>query len=339
MQLSGGLQKTLSDFQRHGAFHMNRIDRLTAILIQLQTRKVLAARQIAERFGISLRTVYRDIRALENAGVPVGVEAGKGYFLAEGYYLPPVMFTPDEAGALLLGAKLIEKYSDRRINQQFAGAMDKIKVVLGGADQDYLNRLDALVTVLRAAPEPEGRNSSAGNMLVEIQDVLARSRVTRIEYFSGYKDELTCRTVEPLGLCFYAGNWHLLAFCHLRREYRDFRVDRLKALKPTDHIFDRARHGELDELVRHMVLPAKLKPVTLWFTCQAARIIRDQKYYFGFVRQREHKSGIIMEFLVPDYDYLARWLLSFVDQVTVIDPQSLKQAVAAHVRKLSAHYL
>ena len=132
---------------------MNRIDRLTAILIQLQTRRILPAREIARRYGISLRTVYRDIRALEDAGVPLGAEPGRGYFLAEGYHLPPVMFTQDEAGALLLGAKLIEKFSDSSTNRHFAGALDKIKAILGETDQDVLNQLDALVTVLSLAPQ------------------------------------------------------------------------------------------------------------------------------------------------------------------------------------------
>jgi predicted DNA-binding transcriptional regulator YafY len=316
---------------------MNRIDRLTAILIQLQTRRVLPAREIAERYGISLRTVYRDIRALEDAGVPVGAEPGKGYFLAEGYHLPPVMFTPDEAGAMLLGAKLIEKFSDSSVNQHFAGALDKIKAVLGETDQDYLNQLDALVTVLSIAPRD--REQSPGNMLIAIQTVLADNRVVCIDYHSNSKDEVTRRTVEPLGLCFYAGNWHLLAYCHLRGQYRDFRVDRIQSLESTGQQFDRNRHGDLDQLVRHIVLPTDLKPAALRFTPHTARMIDNQKYYFGFVRQYEQEAGIVMEFLVPDYDYLARWLLSFIDQVTVLAPAVLEETIAAYVRQLSAHYL
>jgi predicted DNA-binding transcriptional regulator YafY len=316
---------------------MNRIDRLTAILIQLQTRRVLPAREIAGRYGISLRTVYRDIRALEEAGIPVGAEPGRGYFLAEGYRLPPVMFTPDEAGALLLGGKLIEKFSDRSANQHFAGALDKIKAVLGESDQDYLNQLDDRVTVLSMAPRDQGQVPES--RLIALQSVLADNRAVIMDYHSNSRDERTRRTVEPLGLCFYAGNWHLLAFCHLRREYRDFRVDRIKSLEPTGRQFDRSRHGDLDRLVRHIVLPAELKPATLRFTPRAARRIGDQKYYFGFVRQYEQDAGIAMEFLVPDYDYMARWLLSFLDQVTVISPASLEQTLATHVRKLTAHYL
>jgi predicted DNA-binding transcriptional regulator YafY len=207
---------------------------------------------------------------------------------------------------------------------------------MGESDQDYLNQLDDLVTVLSMAPRDQGQVPDS--RLIVLQSMLAHSRAVLLDYHSNFKDERTRRTVEPLGLCFYAGNWHLLAFCHLRREYRDFRVDRIKSLEPTGRQFDRSRHGDLDRLVRNIVLPAELKPATLRFTPHAARRIGDQKYYFGFVRQYEQNGGIIMEFLVPDYDYMARWLLSFVDQVAVISPASLEQTVAALVRKLSAHY-
>ena len=162
--------------------------------------------------------------------------------------------------------------------------------------------------------------------------------MVRIDYHSNSKNEVTSRTVEPLGLCFYGGNWHLLAYCHLRGQYRDFRVDRIQSMEPAEKRFDRRRHADLDRLVRQIVLPADLKPAALRFTPHAARMIDNQKYYFGFMRQYEQDDAIVMEFLVPDYDYLARWLLSFVDQVTVISPLSLEQTVAAHVRQLSVHY-
>ena len=315
---------------------MKRIDRLTAILILLQAKPVVTAREIASRYTISLRTVYRDIRALEEAGVPVGAEAGKGYFLAEGFHLPPVMFTAQEAGALLLGAKLVEKFSDMGVNRSFSAALDKIKAVLAATDQDRLNRLDALVTVLNAAPT--GREGFPNDLLIDIQAVLAQSRVTRLQYHSGYKDQVTARKVEPLGLCFYAGHWHLLAYCHLRRDYRDFRVDRIKAVTLSGERFERNRHGDLHELVQHMVHSRDLKTATLLFTERAAQLIRDYKFYYGFVRQWELAEGVKMEFLVPDYDYLVHWLLSFVDQVTVLAPAQLQQLLSTHVRRLAAHH-
>ena len=103
---------------------MNRIDRLTAILIHLQTKRVVKAEEIAERFEMSLRTVYRDVKALMEAGVPIGSEAGKGYFIVDGYHLPPVMFTQDEASAMLLAGKLVEKMTDKSIKEAFESALD-----------------------------------------------------------------------------------------------------------------------------------------------------------------------------------------------------------------------
>ena len=315
---------------------MNRIDRLTAILIWLQSQHALTARQISDRYGVSQRTVYRDIRALEDAGVPIGVEPGRGYFLAEGYHLPPVMFTSAEAGALLLGAKLIEKFSDTGINQSFAGAMDKIKAVMGHEDQDYLNRLDAQITVLKATPVCA--SATPNNLLLEVQSALAQNQFIHIRYLSGYKEERSDRTIEPLGLCFYAGHWHLLAYCHMRKAYRDFRVDRILATTLSDTRFDRQRHGELDELVRRIVMPTNLKPATVQFTQPAAHAIREYKYFYGFVAQRVCCHGVEMDFLVPDIDYLSRWLLTWTDQVMVKRPETLKAAMAAHSQKLIQHY-
>ncbi|WP_070968864.1 helix-turn-helix transcriptional regulator [Vibrio sonorensis] len=86
---------------------MNRFDRITALLVLLQTRNVVTAQFLSEYFSVSERTIYRDIKSLENAGVPIGSEAGVGYFLAKGYQLPPVCFTLDEAASVLLGEKLL----------------------------------------------------------------------------------------------------------------------------------------------------------------------------------------------------------------------------------------
>jgi len=101
---------------------VNRFDRISAILILLQTKKWITAGEIAQRYGVSVRTVYRDIRTLEEAGIPLGAEAGRGYFIVDGFHLPPVMFTPDEAGSLLMAGKLMEKMADQSIGRGFRWA-------------------------------------------------------------------------------------------------------------------------------------------------------------------------------------------------------------------------
>jgi len=128
---------------------MNRLDRLTAILIQLQAKKVVKAQDIAERFAISLRTVYRDVRTLEEAGVPIIGEAGVGYSLMDGYRLPPVMFTTEEATAFLTAEKFIQKFTDASTVKNYTSAMYKIRSVLRTPEKDLLENMDGYIEVFR----------------------------------------------------------------------------------------------------------------------------------------------------------------------------------------------
>ncbi|MBC8153299.1 MAG: YafY family transcriptional regulator, partial [Bacteroidetes bacterium] len=204
---------------------MNRIDRLTAILIHLQTKRVVRAQELANRFRISLRTVYRDIRSLEEAGVPIGAEAGIGYFL-EDYHLPPVMFTNAEASALVFGAKLMDKLADASLREPFQSALYKLKSVLKRDEKEHLDDLEGQVAVLgRSQPTPV-----VDALLNQIQMASVRHRVLRLDYRASYADTATQREVEPIGLIYYGSGWHLIAHCRLRRDYRDFRTDRIQRL-------------------------------------------------------------------------------------------------------------
>src|SRR3982751_2500502 len=127
---------------------MNRLDRITTILIQLQSRKVVKAQDIAERFNISLRTVYRDMRYLAEAGIPLIGEAGVGYSIMEGYRLPPVMFTKEEATAFLMAEKLVEKFTDASTQRDYSTAMFKIKAVLRLSERDYLEDMEQHIAVI-----------------------------------------------------------------------------------------------------------------------------------------------------------------------------------------------
>ena len=116
-----------------------RLSRLTAILTQLHTKRLLTATSLADKFNVSIRTIYRDIRALEQSGVPIITEDGKGYSLMEGYKIPPVMFTEEQANALILAEQLVLKNKDTSFIKDYSEAIDKIKAVLGHNTKDKAN--------------------------------------------------------------------------------------------------------------------------------------------------------------------------------------------------------
>ena len=317
---------------------MNRIDRLTAILIQLQTKQVVTAQEIADRFEISLRTVYRDVRSLEEAGVPIGAEAGKGYFLSDGFHLPPVMFTPEEANALMLGSKLIEGQTDHSIRQHFYEAMLKIKSVLKNAEKEGLQELEERIEV--SSPIQGETTDFPNNFLATIQKALIQDSVLRFKYYSNYNGEYSERQVEPMGLVHYSGFWHLLAYCRLRKAPRNFRVDRLVKLEMIDERFDKSKHSSFKDFMQKMVEGTELYNAKITIRKDVARFVSTQKYYQGFVNESDFNSDYLeMAFLVPSLDYFSRWLTSLGDSIQVLEPDSLKELMKKRAEELTKHYL
>jgi predicted DNA-binding transcriptional regulator YafY len=313
---------------------VNRIDRLTAILIHLQGKKLVTAQELAGRFGISLRTVYRDIRALEEAGVPIGAEAGKGYFISEGYHLPPVMFTNDEAGALLLGGKLIEKMADASVKTTFDSALYKIRSVLKHKSQDYLNSLDERIAVT-ALPQAQ---HTTHPYLAEAQQAIASKSVLQISYRKMYGEAVSLRKIEPIGLYHYSQSWHLIAFCRLRRDYRDFRVDRIEKLMPTGELFDSRNLYSLNKYLERMMASTPMEKAVVKFGKRIARYIQTQKFTQGFAAEEELPDGIRMTFLIYDREIFARWLLSYTNAVEIESPEALKDHMRTLIQELQVHY-
>ena len=203
---------------------IKRISRLTAILTQLQTRRSLTAASLSEKFGVSKRTIYRDIKALEKAGVPVLTEEGKGYMLMEGYRIPPVMFTEKQANALILAEQLVLKNKDASFIKDYSEAIDKIKSTLRYTIKDKANLL-ANRTQYKEVIHRE-RNS---NNLSDLQNALTNYKLVKIQYINK-EGSATNRLIEPFALL-SAENWYLIAWCRLRKEFRFFRLDRIQNME------------------------------------------------------------------------------------------------------------
>ncbi len=202
-----------------------RLSRLTAILTQLQTKRILTATELASKFAVSIRTIYRDIRALEQAGVPILTEEGKGYSLMEHYRLPPIMFTENQANALILAEQLVLKNKDASFIKDYSEAIDKIKAVLKHSEKDKANLLAE-----RTRYDQNINSERSSNNLSELQFALTNFNVTRIEY-ANEANKATSRLIEPFALLSTQENWLLVAWCRLRNEFRYFRLDRIKKME------------------------------------------------------------------------------------------------------------
>jgi predicted DNA-binding transcriptional regulator YafY len=314
---------------------MNRIDRLHAILTHLQSKKKVTAQDIADRFNISLRTVYRDVKALEESGVPVIGEAGIGYSVMEGYRLPPVMFTQEEASALIMGAKLAEQFTDLSVRKHFDAALYKIKAVLRGADKDYVEKLTAHIHI----NERKYLGEDFGQQhLSNIQHAIVHKKCVKIAYHSTYKEELTTRIIEPIGLYYYGNSWHLIAWCSLRKDYRDFRVDKISSLTTTNDCFDSNAHPSLKEYIDQIQNRAQLTEAVIILPKEVARHIKSYKYYFGFVSEEDMGDSLRMKFLTSCLDSFGRWLLSYTNAVTVVSPETLIEKMVRFTEELRDHY-
>lgn len=202
-----------------------RLSRLTAILTQLQTKRVLTATELADKFSVSIRTIYRDIKALEQAGVPIMTEEGKGYTLMEGYRIPPVMFTESQANALILAEQLVLRNKDTSFINDYSAAIEKIKAVLGHSAKDKVNLL-AQRTRFSQNVNRE-RNS---NNVSDLQHALTNFYVTRIDY-TNEANRNSNRLIEPFALLSTQENWLLVAWCRSSKAFRFFRLDRIKKLE------------------------------------------------------------------------------------------------------------
>lgn len=228
---------------------MNRIDRLFGIVTLLQSKRYVTGEAIANKFGISTRTVYRDIKAISEQGIPVSFEPYKGYFIVPGYFLPPVSFTSEEAAALLLMETVIDGFGDGSIRKHYATALQKIKAVLRGTQKDSIETLSN--TIRFQIPACFINNFEYLSLL---QTAIASKTIVELEYQNNQK-EISKRKVEPIGLIFYAFSWHLIAWCHYRNDYRDFKVARILKATATNQPFTRQNLMELSEYMKSLPVP------------------------------------------------------------------------------------
>ncbi len=304
---------------------MNRIERISAILIQLQSKKVVKGQEIADRFNISLRTAYRDIRALEISGVPITSEAGVGYSLVDGYRLPPISFTQEEARAFLTAEKLVDKFTDSTTTNDYQSALYKIKSVLKTADKEHLEDLNDTIQVVKRFEIPTSENSF--DHLPTLLKSIASKKVVKLTYFANHNQETTVRKVEPIGVYLMGNHWYLIAYCLLRKDYRNFRIDRIKDSEMLNDEISKKHPSLKKYLKEHITSKEGIYTIKIRVENTSMCYFGDQKYYHGLLSEKRLKSHTEMNFLSSSLEGFARWFIVFGDSAEIIEPAELKERV------------
>lgn len=313
---------------------MNRTDRLVAMVMYFQGRRLVRAEELAEHFEVSVRTVYRDVAALSEAGVPVTGEAGVGYSLVKGYHLPPVMFTGEEAMALFVGGEMVKMFTDASLSAPMSSAVLKLRAVLPREQQDDVDRLSRGMLVAGKGALRQGLDQ---RVLMPIQQAVVSRRVLKLRYRGLNRNEETDREVEPLGVAFYNGAWYLVGWCRLRGELRQFKLERVKALEVSAERFGARPDFSLVQHMDETTSSMQLTMARVWFGPFVYDRARRESYG-EFTQVIEVRGGFEVTLGTFSLKWLARWLLAFGDEIHAIDPPELRQLIAAQARRVAERH-
>jgi predicted DNA-binding transcriptional regulator YafY len=208
---------------------VRRLERLVAIGMLLSSRRRLRGEAIAEHFAVSVRTIYRDMKALQSAGFPVTGNPGDGYRLTEESFLRPLGFTASEAEALTVAAHLLAGSGDPALRETLGRATAKLEAALDRATKRRVRELAGQLAVPAIHRTPPGP-------MAGVLEALRTHAVVRIDYVD-LKQRRSTREIEPLGLLHLGGAWLVIAYCRLRRDARAFLVERIAKWKPTAATF------------------------------------------------------------------------------------------------------
>jgi predicted DNA-binding transcriptional regulator YafY len=310
---------------------MNRTDRLLAIVLELQARGRQRAEDLAATFEVGKRTIYRDIQALCEAGVPVISTPGQGYVLLEGYFLPPLRFTPDEALILLLGGDAMAQSFDAEYRAAAQSAGRKIAGALPDPLRDEVRSLQAS---MRFVADSTGGRPEQAESLRQLRRAIVGRHSLRFRYYARHSQDgissQSTRTADPYGMVHVDGAWHLVAYCHLRQDIRHFRVDRMDQLAVLPQTFMRPADFTLDQREDNLL---RVLVVRALFDSTAAYWVRESPSFFT-VAEQQRDDGLLITLRVRHERDVLQWLLSWGSHVRVLEPDSLRALLAQEAAQM-----
>lgn len=308
---------------------MNRTDRLLAIVLELQRKGKRRAEDLAATFEISKRTVYRDVQALCEAGVPVVALPGQGYALMDGYFLPPLSFSTDEATMLLLGSEFVAEHFDSQYKAAAHSASRKIEAVLSDKLREEVHYLQNSIALV-----PMNIRTDESEILRKIRRAIIERKTVQFLYHTRFSADGSSqhnqRDADPYGLLHYAGVWYLVAYCHLRKALRNFRLERIAELQILEKPFARPAGFSLESPApdnqRNLIIRALFDP-------EIADWVKEAKTFF-VDHMEDTAEGLLIVLRVRTENEVVNWLLSWGGKVKVLEPPSLQKRLIAEATKI-----
>ena len=313
---------------------MNKTDRLLAVVLELRSHGLRRAEDLAATFEVNKRTIYRDIEALSQAGVPIISTPGRGYSLVDGYFLPPLTFDREEVMSLLLGADYVAQSFDAQYRAASLSATRKIEAVL--SDELRLAVRDLLRGIRLITTESVDHDLRAELLPTLRRAIIDRTTVT-FAYTARYAADggaaSTVRAADPYGLLLSGGTWYLAAYCHLRQDIRNFRLDRMSDLTVDQRVFERPA----DFALKPSPMTDRTIVVRVLFRPALARWVRETRSYFT-VSEEDQPEGLLVTLRIRREDELIQWLLGWGAGAQVLEPESLRQRIRAEAEQLLKTY-
>jgi predicted DNA-binding transcriptional regulator YafY len=297
-----------------------RFNRILQLYFVLQSKSAVTIEELENRFETSRRTIYRDLRALEQAGIPITCTVKTGYSIVEGFRMQPSRFTQEEVLSLMIAEKIMQQHETKFIKHHFESALIKIKSSFQVQQKNILDNLDDKLQI--------NSGLNAESYLPNVIEVLLGSIVKRlavsISYLKSSESIANTRNIEPVGLFYESNFWYVLAFCLLRKDYRNFRLDRIKGVNTLDQSFSR-EHLSVQE-IRNQNSGATVTKISIRVDRSFAHYLYWERHHFGYKTEQLTDEHIFMQFECEIHPTsFIRWFLEFVDIAEIIEPAILNE--------------
>lgn len=315
----------------------NRTERLFNIILLLQNRPNLSSRDLADHFSVSRRTIFRDLRALAESGVPLTYGGEGGYEILDGYQLHPLMLDAREAAVLLVGTEFMKMQADDALSRDAQHVAMKIRAELPEEVREYVDRLrdrtvldPYWVNAVRVERQEEGHWN-------KVAEAVARQHTVAMQYMVESRSELTQRRIDPLGLVYYTDHWNVIAFDHLRKDIRSFKLDQIERMQVSSSRFEWPAGFDLQAYLTERGAPRDAETIRIRLPAEGYPQLRGR--IPATVQQTSEIDGMVeVSFTFDNLDYLARWALRLPDEARILAPQALRTRVRDLARQIAAQY-